>query len=162
MKRFWKVLAVMLGVVGMGCAFSGCSRGTAGSDKGVPISDIVEKLKSGLEWEYSMIQATDAMIEGWYSFDSEKVEEFTVYVTDFPSVADEIVVVKLSDKGYLSEAETILKDRVDNRKKEFEGYSPTEAYKAENAVITSHGNYVALIVGNDFDKADSVFEDCFK
>jgi hypothetical protein len=162
MKRFWKVLAVMLGVVGMVCAFSGCSRDTAGSDKDVPISDIVEKLKSGLEWEYSMIQATDAMIEGWYSFDSEKVEEFTVYVTDFPSVADEIVVVKLSDKGYLSEAETILKDRVDNRKKEFEGYSPTEAYKAENAVITSHGNYVALIVGNDFDKADSVFEDCFK
>lgn len=147
MKRFWKVLAVMLGVVGMVCAFSGCSRDTAGSDKDVPISDIVEKLKSGLEWEYSMIQATDAMIEGWYSFDSEKVEEFTVYVTDFPSVADEIVVVKLSDKGYLSEAETILKDRVDNRKKEFEGYSPTEAYKAENAVITSHGNYVALIVG---------------
>lgn len=162
MKRFWKVLAVMLGVVGMVCAFSGCSRDTVGSDKDVPISDIVEKLKSGLEWEYSMIQATDAMIEGWYSFDSEKVEEFTVYVTDFPSVADEIVVVKLSDKGYLSEAETILKDRVDNRKKEFEGYSPTEAYKAENAVITSHGNYVALIVGNDFDKADSVFEDCFK
>ena len=162
MKRFLKTLAIMLGIAGIVCVFSGCSRDTASNDKDVPISDIVEKLKSELEWEYSMIQASDAMVDGWYSFDSEKVAEFTVYVTDFPSVADEIVVVKLSDKGYLSEAETILKDRVDNRKKEFEGYSPTESYKAENAVITSHGNYVALIVGNDFDKAGSVFEDCFK
>ena len=158
-----KTMAFMLSIIGMVSMFSGCSRDPAGNaEKDVPISDITEKLKSDLTWVDSMRQLEDSVIEKWYSFDSEKVESCEVYVAETGATAEEIAVVKLSDKSGLSDVEEIMQKRVDKRKKEFENYVPSEMYKLENAVNTNHGNYAALIICDDFEKAGDVFEECFK
>ena len=143
-------------------ACCGCSRGVD-EEKEVPLSDISAKLMSDLAWvDEPLYQLNETAISTNYSFGDIGLEGCEAYLGATNATAEGIVVVKLADKKDLSDLEAALQKRVDSRKKQFENYVPAEVYKLENAVITSHGRYAALIVCDEFDKADGVFESCFE
>lgn len=142
--------------------FCGCSRGEA-EEKDVPLSDISAKLMSDLTWvDGPLYQINETAISANYSFGELNLEGCEAYLAATNVTAEEIVVLKLTDKKDLSDVEAVLQKRVESQKKQFENYVPAEVYKLENAVIASHGRYVALIVCDEFDKAGGVFESCFQ
>ena len=160
MKHFWKGLLVALAAA---LVFAGCSREVS-EEKDIPISDITEKLLSDLTWvDTPLIPAPNMeYFSKLYGFDQMDLESYEVYIGFSNSTAEEIAVVKLNDKKDLPAVEEAMQKRVDTKKNEVENYKPEEVYKLENAVITSHGRYAALIVCDEFDKADEVFESCFQ
>lgn len=159
MKHFWKGLLVALAAA---LVFAGCSREVS-EEKDVPISDITEKLLSDLTWvDGPLFQLNDNAVSKTYDFGEAGIEGCEVYIAASNATAEEIAVVKLNDKKDLPAVEEAMQKRVDTKKKEVENYKPEEVYKLENAVITSHGRYAALIVCDEFDKADEVFESCFQ
>lgn len=139
----------------------GCSRDAG--EKDIPLSDISAKLMSDLTWvDGPLYQINETAIANNYSFGELGLEGCEAYLAATGATAEEIVVLKLTDKKDLSDAEAALQKRVESQKKQFENYVPAEVYKLENAVIASHGRYVALIVCDEFDKAAEVFESCFQ
>ena len=69
-------------------------------------------------------------------------DEFAAFETDSPEAAQ-----KLAEK---------LRERVETKKLDFEGYRPEEMPKLENAVVISDGCFAAMCVTNDSDAARTV------
>ena len=159
MKYLRKGLLVVLMVIAVCC---GCSRNVP-EEKDVPISDITAKLLSDLTWvDGPLYQLNETAVSKGYAFDGITLDGCEVYTAATGSTAEEIAVVKRSDKKDISDVEEAMKTRIDKKKKQFENYVPEEMYKLENAVISTHGNYAALMICDEFDKADEVFQGCFE
>ena len=39
---------------------------------------------------------------------------------------------------------------------------PEEMFKLENALISEHGNYVILVVADEFEQAEEIISGCFE
>lgn len=87
--------------------------------------------------------------QGTYKFltdaSADEVEEFS-YVYSKEATADEIMIVKLKSESAANELEKKLSDRIDKRKKDFEGYAPEQVSRLDDAKISKCGVYVAFIV----------------
>lgn len=155
-KRIKQAFALVAAAALLLC---GCSRAAEKTD--VPVSDISSKLISELTWVDSLRQLDDSVVEKFYGFDTSKLDSYEVYVSDSGSTAEEIAVVKLSDASAKSDVTAAMEKRVEKQKKQFENYMPEEMYKLENALISEHGNYIILVVADEFEKAEEVLGSCF-
>ena len=159
MKKHARYLSLLFGLLFAVLAIGGCSREVQTPD--IPVSDITGKLLEELEWVDNMRQLEESVIGNFYDFDTSNIESMEIYISDSGSTAEEIAVVKLSDSSAKEDVQAAMEKRVEKQKKQFENYMPEEMYKLENALITSHGNYVLLAVADGFEQADQLFESCF-
>lgn len=75
--------------------------------------------------------------------------------------ADEIVVLVLKDEQNAETIQTALTEYKESRVGAFEGYAPQEAETVENGIITTNGNYAALLICDNVSTAESAFLSCF-
>lgn len=157
MKKVFKHLLILLALLTL--LLCSCSRQTQTAN--VPVSDISAKLLSDLAWVDNMRQLEDSVIEKFYNFDTSKIDSLEVYISDSGSTAEEIAIVKLSDSSGKNGVYEAMEKRIEKQKKQFENYMPEEMYKLENALITEQGDYILLVIADEFEKADELFVDCF-
>lgn len=102
--------------------------------------------------------------EDWFhylcDFDYSKVDDYYISYASNGS-AEEIFLIKLKNSEDSTYAELSLHDRIKSRATTFDQYAPKEAAKLSHAVITSNGNYVALLICEDEYSAKKAFEDAF-
>ncbi|MHB1152233.1 MAG: DUF4358 domain-containing protein [Eubacteriales bacterium] len=91
---------------------------------------------------------TDTMIDG------------AIYYAD-GMLADEISVFLLPDNSSAGNIKDMLVKYKERRLDAFTGYAPAQAAILENGVVVTHGNYAALLICENPQKAEAVFLACF-
>ena len=76
--------------------------------------------------------------------------------------ASEIAVLLLADAADREGVEETLRQYIARRTDAFAGYAPSEAAILKDSIVVSRGNYVALLICNDPQRAASAFDACFR
>ena len=95
-----------------------------------------------------------------YQLNADAIEDGVIYYADGMR-ADEITVLLLADSSYAAEIRDALVDYKQRRTDAFSGYAPIQAAILANGIVVVHGNYVALLICEDPQNAQSVFMACF-
>ena len=143
------------------CAFAAllltaCGGKSSGnSDMSADVSKLCQDLEGTIDSEVS--EVSNEVIASTYFFDMDKIEE-SVAALNSGSNACEVVVLKCKDASYTSEAEDLLKKRVESQSELFASYNAPEVAKLDAAIIKAKGNYVVYCVTDDTDKANEIIK----
>ena len=99
-------------------------------------------------------------LENIYHLDVDSIKDGAIYYAHGMQ-ADEISVFLLADStsaNDIKEALTIYKER---RAEAFMGYAPEQAAILDNSIVAVNGDYVALLICEEPQNAQSVFMACF-
>jgi hypothetical protein len=97
----------------------------------------------------------------YYGIDMEIVEDSCFWVSPSGAYPDEIAVVKCVSEKAASELVDFFVKYADESKKTWEDYQPGEIHKFDNTIVESRGQYAALFICTDTDKALSIYNDFF-
>lgn len=151
-KRFaFLLIAVVL-------LFSACSEN--GEIKNIDPQTAAETLLNEVSFRDTLLQADASSIDLNYKMD-DSVEHYAIYMSSSGATAEEIAVIKVSDKANLKNAEDILKKRVEELKFRFEDYVPGEMVKLNAPVIISKGDTAVLVIADDASAAKKAVENLF-
>lgn len=96
-----------------------------------------------------------------YQLEPDAVAGSAVY-TGTAAVVDEVSVWEARDAAAVKTVEQAVRARLESQKESYASYRPEEVPKLDAAVIVSKGNYVALCVSKDSEKAKTVLEGLLK
>ncbi len=101
------------------------------------------------------------ILMGYYGVEADMVEDAVIYQAVDRAIADEIVLLKLSDSDNAKISATALADYKHNRTGDFTGYAPEEEAVAEAGVVLQNGDYAVLIICDDIEFAEEQYLACF-
>ncbi len=121
--------------------------------------DVAQAVTETLDME-NLLLADNQMIKRFYGLDPASFESCILYYPVSNMMAEEILIVKLSDLSQQEAVRAAMEARVDTQKNTFEGYG-VEQYEmlSKNTVILIKGNYALLAVNKDSAKAEKAFLD---
>lgn len=96
----------------------------------------------------------------YYQLDNDHVEDGVIYYADGVE-GTELAVLLLKDESAAKTAESQLSQYLKNRTNDFGGYAPQQAELVENGGIAVHGRYIALLICQNTESAQSAFLGCF-
>ena len=130
----------------------------------VPLTTLMEKMSNRATSLPTMdtLSKNDADAQEWFEYlcdlDYNKVEDFLISYSN-QTTADEIFLIHLKDKNDVALTELSLQHRIDTRLLAFQNYLPIQVNKMNQAVVTSIGSYVALIICNNPDDVEDTFQE---
>ena len=75
---------------------------------------------------------------------------------------NEIAILKVKDEKDIPKAESAVKQRAENVKKQFETYLPDQYENAKNYKLMTKGKYVLFVISEDADKLVNVYNSFFE
>lgn len=151
-------------------ALAGCFGCSSNADPGEPDLDPEAMVKAMLEVDTTLPQMvtrssadTDAKDNFFYLSDLDygKVDAYFYAYAD-AGTAEEMAVVKLRNKSDAAAMMDSLHKHVESRQGTFEEYDPEQVPLTEDAVVTSEGRYVVLIVSQKNGLAQNEFKKFFQ
>lgn len=121
-------------------------------------SDITAKIIADIEMS-SLAEVQSDRIEMYLDVDLEKIDSFSMFICGSGGFADEVGVFKMKSADDCESLKTLITERLDKRKVDFEDYNPDEFEKLGKAVCGVSGNYVYYAVTPDSDKAESIIKE---
>ena len=100
------------------------------------------------------------LLEQFYGIGRENIIDTALAQANGTS-AFEIAVFRLTDSADPEGALLCCQTRLQNRQGDFFGYAPDQAELAENGLILSVGQWMALVISRDTDGVKAAFEACF-
>lgn len=91
-----------------------------------------------------------------YQFKTDTIIDGAIYYAN-GMLADEIAIFLLPDSSGVKDIKDTLVKYKERRTDAFTGYAPEQAAVLENGVVITHGNYVALLICEKPQNAESVF-----
>ncbi len=153
-KKKALILAVLCTFTAL--VFTACgSKSSGGGDVSVDVSKLCQDLEGTIDSEVSEVSSD--VIASTFFFDMDKIEESAAALNSGSS-ASEVVVLKCKDSSYVSEAEDLLKKRVESQSTLFASYNAPEVAKLDAAILKSSGNYLVYCVTDDTDKANEIIK----
>lgn len=110
-----------------------------------------------LVW-YTAADETAAYLSGYYRLEEDSCQDAAIVRMDGARAFE---LAALRAEGKSSDLVPALQEYLLNRQGSFTGYLPDQAYLAEQALILTQGQWAALIVCEEPEKAKAAFEDCF-
>lgn len=106
----------------------------------------------------NMVRGDNQMIKRFYSLDPSAYEECILYYPTTNMMAEELLIIKLSDISQQDAVRAAIEARIDTQKTTFEGYG-VEQFEllSSNAVVEIRGNYVLFVVNADSAAARKAF-----
>ena len=144
MKRFffeiarWAVLAVA--VISLMIQFGGDTVSNADP------ADVEAAVVAEIDMT-NMLQGDNKMIKRFYGLDPAAFEACILYYPTTNMMAEELLIVKLSDVSQQEMVRSAVEARIATQKNTFEGYG-VEQFEmlSNNAVVEVRGNYVLFVV----------------
>lgn len=103
----------------------------------------------------TMTELSEDMIEATYGFAPDMLEGAKIYMSS-GSTANEVAVFSCKKEEDTKTIMDILGVRVKSREESYKEYNPKEAEKLKGAIIGSKGNYVILVVVEDYAAAKEI------
>lgn len=155
MKRFlyeiarWAVLAVA--VISLMIRFGGDTVSNADP------ADVEAAVVAEIDMT-NMLQGDNKMIKRFYGLDPAAFEACILYYPTTNMMAEELLIVKLSDVSQQEMVRSAVEARIATQKNTFEGYG-VEQFEmlSNNAVVEVRGNYVLFVVNAASAEAQKAF-----
>ena len=108
----------------------------------------------------NMLQGDNKMIKRFYGLDPAQFESCILYYPTTNMMAEELLIVKLSDMGQQEQVRGAVEARIATQKTTFEGYG-VEQFEmlSNNAVVEVRGNYILFVVNANSAAAQKAFLD---
>ena len=106
----------------------------------------------------NMIPGDNKMIKRFYGLDPAQFESVVLYYPTTNMMAEELLIVKLSDMSQQEQVRAAVEARIATQKNTFEGYG-VEQFEmlSNNAVVEVRGNYILFVVNADSAAAQKAF-----
>ena len=106
----------------------------------------------------NMIPGDNKMIKRFYGLDPAQFESVVLYYPTTNMMAEELLIVKLSDMSQQEMVRSAVEARIATQKNTFEGYG-VEQFEmlSNNAVIEVRGNYILFVVNANSAAAQKAF-----
>ena len=155
MKRFffeiarWAVLAVA--VISLMIQFGGDTVSNADP------ADVEAAVVAEIDMT-NMLQGDNKMIKRFYGLDPAAFEACILYYPTTNMMAEELLIVKLSDVSQQEMVRKAVEARIATQKNTFEGYG-VEQFEmlSSNAVVEVRGNYILFVVNANSAAAQKAF-----
>ena len=132
------------------CLMGGCG-GSKDADLKAVLTDINNSFgeaTSGL----TQLESVDDLNK-YYMIDTSTVKQYAAEITSDKAKAPvEIVLVEANDAEGAKAIETVLNQRYQQICNTYSSYSPEEYEMAKNCGVTTSGNYVTMIIAEDYDE----------
>ena len=138
----------------------------AGTEQSVKCSEIIDKILKEIPGNCNSKVAYgedkyEKNFKHLYKTDMENVADGAfAYASE--AYADEITVICFNDSKTAASFEEKLTDRIERRKKDFNGYKPEEVKKLDKAEVYMDGNYAVMAVCDDADGVIDLFKKIMK
>ena len=95
----------------------------------------------------NMVEGDNKMVKRFYGLDSSEYDACILYYPTTNMMAEELLIVKLSDMSQQDAVRAAVEQRIATQKNTFEGYG-VEQFEmlSSNAVVEIRGNYVLFVV----------------
>ena len=120
-------------------------------------SEVTAKIIADIEMS-SLAEVQSDRIEMYLDVDLEKVDSFSMFICGSGGFADEVGVFRMKSAADCEALKTLITERLDKRKVDFEDYNPDDFEKLGKAVCNVSGNWVYYAVTPDSDKAESIIK----
>ena len=90
-----------------------------------------------------------------YNFPNDKIKNIISYMGS-GATAEEILLIELFNREDTEEILNIIKEKLEERKQDFQNYLPKEVFKLENYYLKSVNNYIILCISNDEKQAEKI------
>ena len=106
----------------------------------------------------NMLKAENQMVKRLYGLDPAAFESCILYYPTTNMMAEELLIVKLSDMGQQDTVRSAVEARIATQKTTFEGYG-VEQFEmlSNNAVVEVRGNYILFVVNANSAAAQKAF-----
>lgn len=111
------------------------------------------KIYDKIKFKDELTQVAESIIISNYKIDPSKVRAATLMLGG-GATAEEIAVFEATSEAEAKKIETLAKERIERRKKDFENYIPAELTKLKSPVIVRNKNIVAVCVADKVSKDD--------
>lgn len=166
LKTFLCVLCastLFTGITGCGSNDGGSGTTASESRENISVREILEKIKdsddtkldASLYFDDSAFQENCSKL---YSIEYSQLSDGGILFCESGEYADEISILKPADGDAESAAE-ILEKRKKARIQVYEGYSPSEAQKAQNAVVFAKNGCAALVISDNAESIAQLIKD---
>lgn len=150
------VLAVILA---LGTVLSGCGKQAAAE---VDVSTVAQALKDGLAFQDEMQELPDTRLESVYpTIDASTLSGFKIYKGASGATAEEIAVFEAKDADSVAAIEEAVAMRLEDLNLQFADYVPAEVKKITDAISTTSGNVVVLVIADDSAAAQKLLDKQF-
>ena len=106
----------------------------------------------------AMVKADNQMVKRLYGLDPASFEGCVLYYPNTNMMAEELLILKLSDTAQQQSVRAAIEARVETQKTTFDGYGVEQyALLTENCIIDIRGNFVLFVVNADCDAAQKAF-----
>jgi len=106
----------------------------------------------------NMVLAENQMVKRLYGLDPASFEGCILYYPTTNMMAEELLIVKLSDMSQQEAVRSAIEARLQTQKNTFEGYGVEQFdMLTNNAIIEIRGNYVLFVVNANCDAAKKAF-----
>ena len=106
----------------------------------------------------AMVKADNQMVKRLYGLDPASFESCILYYPNTNMMAEELLILKLSDTAQQQSVRAAIEARVETQKTTFDGYGVEQyALLTENCIIDIRGNFVLFVVNADCDAAQKAF-----
>lgn len=97
----------------------------------------------------NMLEGDNKMIKRFYGLDPSAFEACILYYPTTNMMAEELLIVKLSDLSQQEAVRAAVEARIETQKTTFEGYG-VEQFEmlSSNAVVEVRGNYILFVVNS--------------
>ena len=106
----------------------------------------------------NMLSGDNKMIKRFYGLDPAQFESIVLYYPTTNMMAEELLIVKLSNMGQQEAVRAAVEARIATQKTTFEGYG-VEQFEmlSNNAVVEVRGNYILFVVNANSAAAQKAF-----
>lgn len=118
---------------------------------------VAEAVTAQLDME-NMVLADNQMVKRLYGLDPGSFESCILYYPTTNMMAEELLIVKLSDVSQQEQVRAAAEKRLETQKTTFDGYGVEQyAMLTEHSVIEVRGNFVLFLVSNASDAGRKAF-----
>lgn len=153
MKKFVSLALVILVMVS---AFAGCS-----GSKEVDLNTVLADVNSVSSSTSELTEITDLeKLKAAYNINEEDVKQFAAeYTADTSKAPVEIVVVEAKDKSAAENVKACLDARFQTIYSQYSSYSPEQFDMVKKCQVIAKGNFVTMVVSEDYDNIMKVINE---
>lgn len=143
--------------------FAGCNGGQNG--EAVKPNQSLDEIVSSIADELTLpmpAQVDDTMLKDLFYVDPEDAASYSGQFAQVNVSSANILIVEAKDSGKVETISAALERRKQDMMTSFEMYLADQYEIAQNAKIITKGNYVALLMIDEVDRAEEIFNAAFE
>ena len=163
-KKRTGIVALFIALVMLVSVFSAaCNKGEQGNQGGTPkqadLAEVYDKLVASGKLP-ALTKVPERDLFEVYGIDKDKIKQWQFALSENYSVeAGEAALFEVNDESYAETLVGKLQNHLDRIKAVAQNYAPSETAKLEPVEVKRVGNFVYLIVGEDYNALMQILKD---